>query len=44
MALANDYVENANDVSKTARWAYEIADAMLAERAKGETVSEGTPK
>jgi hypothetical protein len=34
-ALSNMYTHEAEDSTAVARWAYQIADAMLAERSKG---------
>lgn len=35
MALANPYTHNESDCDRVAEWAFHIADAMLAARAKG---------
>ena len=33
-ALTNDYTQSAGNPDAVAEWAYQVADAMLAERAK----------
>lgn len=34
MALASQYVEETDESERTARWAYQVADAMLKHRAQ----------